>query len=317
MRRAISLLLKVAVSSLLLYFALRLVDLAAVKERLVRVDPRWIALIFPLLLVQTGLLALRWQKIVAHCGASLSFPLAFRFSMIALFFNQTLPSSIGGDAMRVWLVSKHANWRSAIYSVFLDRLICVVALAILVLVCLPWTLELVRNPIGRGALLLIGLGCLGAGAAFVGLAWKRLRVLQHWPFTRHLAELAEVALAILRSPRSFAPAFGISVLVHLLTALAAWCAAGSIGADVPLLYTIFLVPPVILVTVVPISIAGWGVREGAMIAAFGYAGLPPGDGLIVSLLFGAGYLVMGAVGGLIWIATSGRRERAVNAPRTP
>jgi len=214
-------------------------------------------------------------------------------------------------------VSKHANWRSAIYSVFLDRLIGVVALAILVLVCLPWTLELVRNPIGRGALLLIGLGCLGAGAAFVGLAWKRLRVLQHWPFTRHLAELAEVALAILRSPRSFAPAFGISVLVHLLTALAAWCAAGSIGADVPLLYTIFLVPPVILVTVVPISIAGWGVREGAMIAAFGYAGLPPGDGLIVSLLFGAGYLVMGAVGGLIWIATSGRRERAVNAPRTP
>jgi uncharacterized membrane protein YbhN (UPF0104 family) len=175
----------------------------------------------------------------------------------------------------------------------------------------------VQNPIGRGALLLIGLGCLGAGTALVGLAWKRLRVLQHWPFTRHLAELAEVALAILRSPRSFAPAFGISVLVHLLTALAAWCAAGAIGADVPLLYTIFLVPPVILVTVVPISIAGWGVREGAMVAAFGYAGLPPGDGLIVSLLFGAGYLVMGAVGGLIWVATSGRQERAANAPRTP
>ena len=106
-------------------------------------------------------------------------------------------------------------------------------------------------------------------------------------------------------------------MVHLLTALAAWCGARAIDADVPLLYTIFLVPPVILVTVVPISIAGWGVREGAMVAAFGYAGLPPGDGLIVSLLFGAGYLVMGAVGGLIWIATSGRRERAAKPPQTP
>src|SRR4029079_1720873 len=126
-----------------------------------------------------------------------------------------------------------------------------------------------------------------------------------------------MALAILRSPRSFAPAFGISVLVHLLTALAAWCAAGSIGADVPLLYTIFLVPPVILVTVVPISIAGWGVREGAMIAAFGYAGLPPGDGLIVSLLFGAGYFIMGAAGGLIWITTSGLQPRTAQTSRTP
>ena len=57
--------------------------------------------------------------------------------------------------------------------------------------------------------------------------------------------------------------------------------------------------PVVLVTVVPISIAGWGVREGAMIAAFGYAGLPTSDGLIVSLLFGAGYLVLGAAGGLV------------------
>jgi uncharacterized membrane protein YbhN (UPF0104 family) len=317
MRSAISLLLKAAVSGLLLYFALHLVDLAAVKGRLVRVDPRWIALMFPVLVVQTAVLAWRWQKIVAHCGASLSFPLAFRFSMIALFFNQTLPSSIGGDAMRVWLVSKHANWRSAIYSVFLDRLIGVVALAVLVLACLPWTLELVQNPIGRAALLLIGLGCLGAGMAFVGLAWKRLRVLQRWSFTRHLAELADVALVILHSPRSFAPAFGISVLVHLLTALAAWCAARAIGADVQLLYTVFLVPPVILVTVVPISIAGWGVREGAMVAAFGYAGLPPGDGLIVSLLFGAGYLVMGALGGLVWIATSGRREHAAKPPPTP
>jgi uncharacterized protein (TIRG00374 family) len=317
MRRAIFLLLKAAVSGLLLYFALRLVDLAAVKERLLRVDLGWIALIVPILLVQTGLLALRWQKIVAHCGASLSFPLAFRFSMIALFFNQTLPSSIGGDAMRVWLVSKHANWRTAVYSVFLDRLIGVIALAILVLVCLPWTLELVQNPIGRTALLLIGLGCLTAGISFVGLAWKQLRVLQRWSFTRHLAEMADVALAILRSPRSSIPAFWISVLVHLFTALAAWCAARAIQADVPLLYTVFLVPPVILVTVVPISIAGWGVREGAMVAAFGYAGLAPGNGLIVSLLFGAGYLVMGALGGLIWIATPDRPEHAAGPSRTP
>ena len=65
MQRAILLLLKAAVSGLLLYFALRLVDLTAVKERIVRVDPRWIALILPILLVQTGLLAWRWQKIVA------------------------------------------------------------------------------------------------------------------------------------------------------------------------------------------------------------------------------------------------------------
>jgi hypothetical protein len=79
----------------------------------------------------------------------------------------------------------------------------------------------------------------------------------------------------------------------------------------PLLYSLFLVPPVILVAVVPISIAGWGVREGAMIAAFAYAGLPQSDGLIVSLLFGIGFLLVGIVGGLVWVVTIDRRDRKV------
>ena len=59
------------------------------------------------------------------------------------------------------------------------------------------------------------------------------------------------------------------------------------------LNALFLVLPVMLVSVVPISIAGWGVREGAMVAAFAYAGLPQSDGLLVSILFGVSYLILG------------------------
>ena len=103
------------------------------------------------------MLAQRWRQLVVRCGAALTPVQAFRFSMIAGFFNQTLPSSVGGDAVRIWLVGKRPNWRVAAYSVLLDRVIGTVALAMMVVACLPWTLELVRNPIGRAALLLIGL----------------------------------------------------------------------------------------------------------------------------------------------------------------
>ena len=48
-----------------------------------------------------------------------------------------------------------------------------------------------------------------------------------------------------------------------------------------------LLPPVMLITMLPISIAGWGVREATMGLAFGYAGLLPNEGLNISLLFGA------------------------------
>jgi uncharacterized protein (TIRG00374 family) len=312
MRRTFFSFLKIAVSGLLLYFGFRFVDVASVKNHLSNVDPFWLALIVPILGLQTALLTWRWKQIAAHCGATLSLQLALRFSVIAVFFNQTLPSSMGGDAVRIWLVSRQADWRAAIYSVFLDRLVGLVSLSAFVLICLPWTLELVREPIGRTALLLLGLGSLSASAVFVAFSCKRLRFLQHWSVSRHAAELAGVALSILRSPHSFVPVFGISVLIHFCTTLIAWCAALAVGAQMPLLYAIFLIPPVILVTIVPISIAGWGVREGAMIAAFGYAGLPQGDGLMVSLLFGLSYLALGAVGGVTWIFTPQRREYSSN-----
>ncbi len=179
----------------------------------------------------------------------------------------------------------------------------------LVVVCLPWSLELIRNPVGRAALLTIGWGCIGAGAVFVALAWPRLEFLQRWTPTRHLVATAAVALSILRSPSSFATVFGLSIVIHLLTATAAWCAARSVGADTPLLYALYLVPPVILITVIPISIAGWGLREGAMVAAFSYAGLPQSDGLMVSLLLGASLMVIGIIGGLVWMVTTTRGER--------
>jgi glycosyltransferase 2 family protein len=311
MRKALLLVLKAAVSVLLLYLALRAVNIQAVMARFNQLDPRWIGLGFLVLLAQVVVLAIRWQQIVARCGADLPLAQAFRFSMIAGFFNQTLPSSVGGDAVRIWLVGKQTNWRIAAYSVFLDRVIGVVALAALVVVCLPWTLELIHNPVGRAALLLIGWGCIAAGAVFIGMAWPRLQILQRWVVTRHLAAAATIALGILRTPGSVSAIFSLSILIHLLTTLAAWCAARAVGADMSLLYSLFLVPPVILVAVVPISIAGWGVRESAMIAAFAYAGLPQSDGLIVSLLFGIGFLLVGIVGGLVWVVTIDRRDRRV------
>jgi len=309
MRKALSLLVKAGVSGLLLYFSLRLVDLSHVASRLARTDPAWAALGLLALVAQTYLLAVRWGQIITACGARLPLPLLFRYSMIAAFFNQTLPSSVGGDAMRVWLAGKQTNWRIGAYSVFLDRVVGVIALAVLVVACLPWSLDLVRNPVGRAALLIIGLGSLGAGIVFIALASDRLHILQRWSVTRHLAAVAGVALTMLRSLSTLVPVAFFSFLIHLLTVFVAWCAARAVGADLSLLYALFLVLPVILVAIVPISIAGWGVREGAMVAAFTYAGLPQTDGLIVSLLFGAAYLVLGVAGGAIWILTSERADR--------
>jgi len=56
-----------------------------------------------------------------------------------------------------------------------------------------------------------------------------------------------------------------------------------------------------LITMLPISIAGWGVREATMGSAFGYAGLMTSEGVNISLLYDAVSFIVGAIGGLVWV----------------
>ena len=77
---------------------------------------------------------------------------------------------------------------------------------------------------------------------------------------------------------------------------------------------LLLVLPVLLIAAIPLSIAGWGTRETAMVLAFGYAGLPESDGLIVSVLLGIAMFAAGLVGGVIWILDRGKQFRDGRQP---
>ena len=72
-----------------------------------------------------------------------------------------------------------------------------------------------------------------------------------------------------------------------------------------------LVPPIVLVTTLPISIAGWGVRESATVIGFGFIGVAPADALALSVLFGLVQIVMGVPGGIMWLAQKGRGGAAL------
>jgi uncharacterized membrane protein YbhN (UPF0104 family) len=315
MRRLLSFLVKAAVSVLLLYLSLRRVDLDSVGQRLGGLDWRWIAFVLVTFCIQILMGALRWREIVAVCGTKLGSMTALRYSFIGQFFSQVLPSTVGGDAARIWLLARGgAGWPAAIYSVLIDRVVGVSVLAIVVVACLPWTLNLIHDPVARAALAAIGFGALGAALIFLGLGIQHLRVMERWWLTRHLASASRLAWRLCRSVAGARVAV-FSFAVHFMTVAIMWGGAMAAHATVDFVQVLFLVLPVILIATVPVSIAGWGVRESAMILAFSYAGLAEGDGLIVSILYGIASLSVGAIGGIVWVA-SGYRWGAVKKMET-
>jgi hypothetical protein len=204
--------------------------------------------------------------------------------------------------VRLWLVARGgAGWRAATYSIFIDRAIGLIALAVVIVASLPWSYRLIDDSHGRSALLVVDFAALAAGAGFLVLGRLRWPWLKRWWGTHHLHACSVIANRLIFSRQRGPKLAAISLLVHVLTVVAAWCVVRSIAAPVLFGQIFQLVPPVIMITMLPISIAGWGVREATMMVAFGYAGLAQTDGTVVSILFGAVFFIVGGVGGLVWI----------------
>ncbi len=305
-RQFLSFLIKVFVSALLLYLSLRWVDTSQIAGRLARIDLRWVGLVLFLVAIQIGVLAQRWRQIVMVAGAALQPLTAVRFGLIAAFFSQTLPSTIGGDAARVVMLGRHASWTAATYSVLVDRAVGLLALAVVVTAFLPLTFALVSDPAARLGLVTIAILGIGGPVVFTVLGFVPGRWVERFWATRHLSGAAKVARDVWSSPPRALLVAALSLLIHVLSVTAVWAAAHAVTAPLGFAAAFSIVPPVILLSTIPISIAGWGVRESAMIAAFGYAGLAQGDGLMVSLIFGAATFAIGAIGGLVWIASAER-----------
>lgn len=312
MRQLLTFCARIAVSLALLYLALPGINFAAIQSRLSQINPVWLLFALLIALLQAFLGAFRWREISAKCDATLSDLQAFRYNMIGAFFNQTLPSSIGGDAVRLWLVNRTgAGWRAATYSVVTDRAMGHIALSLIIVASLPWSYGLIADDIGRIALVAVDALALTGGLSFLLLAYLKWPWLKRWWPTRHVFACSVIANHAIFDRQRGPKIAAASLCVHVLSVMIAWCAVRSISAAPDFEQLFLLTPPILLIAMVPISIAGWGLREATMMVAFGYAGLSQIEGTAVSILFGAVYFSLGAIGGLVWIFSSEKTTRGI------
>ena len=309
--------LKLAVSGALIWFLFSNVDLGAVKARLADIAPAMVMLAAFVLVVQVIICARRWQAVLDAIRSPLPFLTALRIFLIGAFFSQTLPSSVGGDAVRMYK-AYHAGLSvsGAVNGVMLERAATVVALVLLVIATQP--VFLTRADAQVGAWLIPTLA-LFAAATVAGLALLMVLdrlpgALRRWRLVRGLAHLAADTRRLFLAPAHAFKALGWAVTGHVNLALAVYLLAASLDIEATWVDCMALVPPVLLVTAIPISIAGWGVREGAMVVAFGFIGVPAASALVLSVLLGLVIIAVSLPGGAIWLISGGKRSDMVTAP---
>lgn len=300
--------LKVAISVGLIWFLLSKVDLGAARDRVLAADPSLLIAAMAVLVCQIGIGSGRWWSVMRAIGAPLPWLELTRLFWIGGFFSQVLPSSAGGDPVRIYMAYKDGlPLDKAFNGVFLERAVTVVALVLLVAMVQPLFLPKL-NP-EAGMLNLVVLGALAGGAVF-GLALlmslDRLpESLARFRIVRGMHALAADTRRLFLSPGPAALALVFGLLTHVNMAFVVYLL--GLALDVPATWLDYLVlmPVVILITTLPISIAGWGVRESAMVSALGLVGVPSDGALVLSISLGVMAIFVMLPAGVIWLI--GRR----------
>jgi len=295
--RWVGLAVKATLSTLILYFAIRHLGFQSIMDKL-RVLNAWgLAAALVICVAQTFLVSVRWHWIIRYLGGSISLWRTFCLVEMCSFFSQALPATVGADAVRVvqaW--QSGISMSRSVTSVLFDRAFGVAGIVAAGLVGLPFASRRMGH--------LEGTVLLGGGVALLaGLLalWMRRHWLAWLParFSRILGSFLDIAVGLMLWPAAWVWALFPAIAVQFLSTLIIYVALRQFGITVGFVECVLSVTLALLIAALPISIAGWGVREGALIFALGALGVPPAEAVASSLLSGIALFVTALPGGLL------------------
>jgi glycosyltransferase 2 family protein len=241
--------------------------------------------------------ALRWHIYLTAAQVARDVSTSVRAYLIGVFTNNFLPSQVGGDVARAWVATAPGTRLRGATTVVFDR---VTALACLIAVgwiayatnadAVPW--ELVIALAASTAAVAVG-----SAAAVLALRTGRVRRLVPARLRGAGREVREASLACAQG-RVLTQTLTIGLGFQGLVVLAAWLIARSLELELAFSTLAVMLAPVLIVSVLPISIGGFGVREGSYVILLSYAGISSTDAALLSLLSAAAFAVASLPGGL-------------------
>ena len=238
--------------------------------------------------------ARRWQLFAEKLRFERTFGQYLAYYLIGAYFNLSLPTSVGGDVVRVWYINGQSGRKwAALASVFLERingLLVLIAVACIGILIAPMELP-TWIPISVWSVA----GCAVAGTVSLPFARK----LKFLPLNRR--QQVDTLLEHMRMPRVVARATFLSALVQVFGVLSLWCVGLALGLDIPVAYYFILGPMVSLLTLLPISFNGMGLRELGMVVFLTPLGVGEGTATTLALLWFASTAAVSLLGGLVYL----------------
>lgn len=312
-------LLRALVSLALLVFVLYQADLSRIGAAVARIDPLSALVAFALVYLAVAVSTYKWGLVLKARSLDVGFRGLFAYYLMGLFFNNFLPTAIGGDVVRGYEMARQdVDVSEAATSILADRLIAGASLGIAALVGLAFV---ARTP--RLVALVVLFAMVSAGAILLALQPRAIdglvRRTARGRFSRAGAWAERTASALRATLRDTPLVLRVAVwslVFQAILALINVCIFTSLGRPVDFGHAMVYVPIISALTVLPISLSGLGVREASYVYFFSALGIDAASAIAASLLFFAAVAIASLPGAVLFIV--GRRgARAVSEGGDP
>ena len=293
--------IQIALTVILLVALARLLDPAKLRQLLQAANPVWLTVGFIILTAQQIISAERWRLVVVALSAPqyrMSFYLFWQG--LSMLCSMVLPSIIGADLVRTYALSGRTPIGTVVRIVLIDRALGLLALATLVIV----SVLILPRFFSAQPLLLLSVAIAVCGPATYLVLTRlvpRLRGTQ-----RLVLAARELGLDLKRTVegKGSTRVILISLSLHLLSVFAFLALGNAIGMpEVDFVHYLAIVSCALLVTIIPISIGGWGIRESALVIGFGLVSVEPERAFTLSATFGLLVMLSSAVVALLGTPT--------------
>jgi uncharacterized protein (TIRG00374 family) len=322
-KKLISMLLRLSISVilLLLLFKFNHIDAHRLSESIKNANRPILALAFFISLVSYVLCFYRWKMLLEAVNINLPFKRLIGSFCGGIFFSLFLPSAIGGDFARSIDLAKHTNRpREVVATVLLDRLSGYVGLAIIALFSAFLGRRLIKNEsiVLISVAIIIAILIIILSVLFNNLLFSKVNKLLASPKRGRAREaiknLHEELYIFKQHKKVILNNLLLSLLIQVISPLAFYVTALSLHIKKEIIYYFIFLPIIGAVTLLPISMGGFGVRENTAVIFFAKAGVDQTSAGAISLLNSFFILVYGLIGGLIYVLTVHHRRLQHNKP---
>ncbi|MFW5941739.1 MAG: lysylphosphatidylglycerol synthase transmembrane domain-containing protein [Chloroflexota bacterium] len=315
MRRHLSTILKLLITVAGLAFVLTQIDLQTLTETLRQTSPGWLLLTFVLINVGLVVRAYRWLVLLRGLDVNIKLSRLTALYYVGTFFNSFLPTSFGGDVMRIVEVARDVPGGVAAGTVILDRLTGLLMLFIMALLALPFRPANFPDSL---LWLVVGVSVAGLVTGAVLLEGSLIVRFDRWlpaplsptgssPVSRVLRAVNAVGWS------AVSRALLISLMFNLILVAWWWTSARALGYNLPLTFLLLVIPILSITLLVP-AVGGFGPREAVATVLFNGSlaatgtSLPSGTGFALSALVFLLERLPGILGGFVYLGMSLRSD---------